>query len=152
MPLILNFLKFAGGGLLRFAPLVLAPLIASGKKLSQNKDLKKYALPALIVIGAIYVWYTREEKQLVEDLGGDPVRKATLLSRYLGTNKALSWWQPTTWYEDEDSAFELLISSLNQLNQIEKEYNNISESGSLRIDIEKYLTTDQINELYGSIN
>lgn len=149
--LILNFLKFAGGGFIRFAPLVLGLLSTVGK-IFGGKEVKKYFPFILIGIIALYYIYTREEKLLLNDIGGDVDRKAVLLSRYLGTTKGLKWWQPTTWHEDETSAFELLMDSTHQIKQLEAAYNAVTDGRFLRMDIERYLTTDQIDRLYGAIN
>lgn len=152
MPLLLNFLKFAGGGLLRFAPVVLGVFSSVFGGLQKSKFVQKYGWYILPVLALVYFYYTREEKQLVEELGNEPTKKAVLLARYLGTLDSYSWYNPSTWSEDENAAYDLLMNSKDQLSQIEEQYNKISKSGSLTSDINRYLKVYMIEDIYGTSN
>lgn len=154
MPLVLNFFRFALGGAFRFLPLLFGLFATFFKKVSANKWIQKNWPWLIGVLVVIYVLYIREEKGLLDDLkkDGRAAEVAVLVSKLLGTHKDLSWWQPSTWSEDEDGALNLLLEHKDKINAVEREYNKISKSGSLRSDVERLFSSKQISQLYGAIN
>ncbi|WP_157637971.1 hypothetical protein [Flexithrix dorotheae] len=147
-------LRLIIGGLVRVLPFLGAALTLPFK----NKKVKKYLPHILTGVAGFYVlkYFTDNQKSLadISEESNDSKRAtmvAELLTEYLGTNKNFSWYQVSTWTEDEESAVQLILDNLHIITLVESEYNAISKSGSLRDDLSRYLDEDQKKELFGKI-
>ena len=150
MIFLTSFLRFTAGGLIKLAPILIGVLSSLFGSLSRNQSLKRFLLKygywILIAFAGLYVIYKKEEKLLISELDNDPYKKAMLLSRYFGTTKGLSWWQPATWTEYEHGAYQLIMDNLDQIKQIESNYSKVTDNRNLMDDINKYLHSYQVTE------
>ena len=148
MTFFLSFLRFAAGGILKFAPIAIGLLASLLGNISKNKFLRhfllKYGYWILLVFWALFAIYKKEESLLISELDNDPYKKALLLSRYFGTTKGLSWWNYSTWTEYEYGAYKLLMENLDQIDQITSNYSKVTDNRNLLDDINKYLHSYQV--------
>ena len=151
-----SFLRFVAGGLIKLTPIIIGLLTSLFGSLSKNKQLKqflsKYGYWIILAFATLFVIYKKEESLLISELDNDPYKKALLLSRYFGTTKGLSWWQPATWTEYEHGAYELLMDNLDQITQISTNYSKVTDNRDLMDDINKYLHSYQVTNFINATN
>lgn len=142
LPAILPIMK-GGAALLKFAPFLLG-LGSTGKNfIKSNKNLK-YVLYLVLVIVA-YVSYKkyRERNMLfseVDEIDRDSHILAETLILHLGTDKNKSFWDISTWTEDDRSAYDVLeqIIESGQFSRVERIYKNLSDD-TLMEDLRTHL-------------
>lgn len=149
MPVILlKFLKFAGGGLMRFLPVIGIFAQNLFTKIGKNKQLMKFLPIVAIGLAGLYWFYTREEKLLIEDLkaSGDAKKEALMITKFLGTHKNLGWFDWSKWSEDEVAVIDLLSGTKTAISEIAREYDKVSKSGDFLSDMHRLLSGKELDQ------
>lgn len=120
--------------------------------------VKKYlwyfvAFFILMLAGGVYYFIAKAKKDTtvkVDDAKPDEKRAYQVTMQVLSalrTAKGSSGWNPSNWYEDEDTAIRLLNENGDVINLIQSYYNKLSRSGNLVQDLNSLLTESQRSRL-----